>query len=308
VSARVLRLLLWLYPPAWRARYGEELDELVGSARAEQGTARIALDLVVAAGRERLRSAGLIGDGITTADRERGGVLLVLAAWSLFVLGGIGVEKASEQWQAAVTGAGRALPAHAFDLLVGAAVGGCLLTLAGITLALGSLRTFLRHGGWRRIRVPILRASALTLATGVALIPLMLWAQRLNVAQRNGHDTTYAVAIALFAALFALCLGAWTLAAVTTARQLDLTPQTLAAEKMLAAGVTAAMCVMTGATAVWWGALASRAPWFFTGTRPGSAGSVLPLNLVVPVVLMLLATVLGALGTRRSFAARHAEV
>jgi hypothetical protein len=47
-----MRRLLWLYPAAWRRRYGGELEAMLGELPA---TPSVALDLIVGAGRERLR-------------------------------------------------------------------------------------------------------------------------------------------------------------------------------------------------------------------------------------------------------------
>jgi hypothetical protein len=47
-----LRHLLWLYPPAWRARYGDELLEIVGTRRA---TPSALIDLIAGAADAWLR-------------------------------------------------------------------------------------------------------------------------------------------------------------------------------------------------------------------------------------------------------------
>jgi hypothetical protein len=53
---------------------------------------------------------------------------------------------------------------------------------------------------------------------------------------------------------------------------------------------------MTVATAVWWGAVANAAPWFFTGAPVGSAASPLDPKLVLAAGLMLCASGLAAAG------------
>jgi hypothetical protein len=63
---------------------------------------------------------------------------------------------------------------------------------------------------------------------------------------------------------------------------------------MLAVGVVAAMAAMTAATAVWWAALARSADPAFFG------GSPVAPQLLVATLLMLAATLSGALGARQA--------
>ena len=65
------RLLRW-YPPAWRARYGEELEELIAEATGGGRVPwRTRLDIARSGTRERLRASGLTGDGVPPDD-DRG--------------------------------------------------------------------------------------------------------------------------------------------------------------------------------------------------------------------------------------------
>ena len=135
---RTTGLLLSLYPAGWRARYGEELEALILETSAGRVSWHVRLDVAVGGGRERLHAAGL-GGGDAPAERMRGGALLVLCAWALFVVAGVGVQKFSEHWQAVTPSADRALPAHAFDVLVVAAAIGSALIAAGVAATLPSL-------------------------------------------------------------------------------------------------------------------------------------------------------------------------
>ena len=65
----------------------------------------------------------------------------------------------------------------------------------------------------------------------------------------------------------------------------------------LASAVTAAMAAMSVATIVWWFAIADAAPAFLGG------GLLVP-RLLLPVLAMLVATVLGGLGTTGAARAR----
>jgi hypothetical protein len=276
---RTSRLLLSLYPAGWRARYGEELEALIVEASGGRVTWRVRFDVARAAGRERLRSAGLAGDGPPRA-RMRAGSLLVLYAWALFVVAGIGTQKVSEHWQASTPVAGRSLPSTAFDvLIVGAAIGSALVVI-GIAAALPSAVRFLRGGGWRCVRRPVLLAGALTFAAALAAVPIVVWAHRLSAAQRNGLDAAYGVGAGLWALLLVACLVAWTAAAVAVARRIDLPSAVMRLETLLATAVTLSMAAMTAATVVWWAALDQVAA-----------------SYLVTTALMLIATAVAAAGS-----------
>jgi hypothetical protein len=298
--------LLRLYPPAWRERYGEELesliDELGGVARMSW---RARSDVVRAALIERGRALSL--SGLPPRERAREGSLLVLYAWMFFVIGGFGVEKASEQWRAVTPIAKQGVPSAAFDALVVTAIAGSTLVLLGVALALPELLKLIRAGGWVRIRRPVIRALFLSGLTGAAMFALALWAHRLAPAARNGADASYGAAFLLWVTLFAASLLAWASAAAATARCLGLAPPILRVQARLGAAVSVSMTVMTLATVVWWTSLASAAPWFFDGRHVGSPGSALTPNIALPAGVLLLATLLGLTGATRALRALAAD-
>ena len=301
-SGRRVRLLLRVYPPAWRARYGPELvtliEQLDGGARMSW---RVRFDVVQAGIVERMRV--FAPRGLQPRERARQGSVLVLYAWVVFVIGGFGVEKASEHWQAVTPSAKRSLPAAAFDVLLVAASVGTALVLLGVAVSLPRLAALIRAGGWQKIRWPVLRAFSLTALTVAGTFGLVAWAHSLTPSARNGGDAVYGGVFVAWVILSAACLLAWAAAATTTARQLASSAGTLRVDVWLAAAVTVTMAVMTIATAVWWGSLARAAPWFFDGRPAGSSASALVSNMVVPVGLMLGATVLGLIGATRAMRA-----
>lgn len=294
--------LLRVYPAAWRARYGDELvallEDLDGAARMSW---RVRLDVVRAGLGERARV--LVLGGGAPRERVRRGSVLVLYAWMLFVLGGFGVQKASEHWQAATPSGERTLPALGFDVLVVVAALGSVLVLLGVAVALPALAGLVRRGGWRTIRLPILVAVALSVSTVVATVGLAAWAHSLTAAARNGHDASYAGVFVGWVVLVAACLFAWAAAASATARRISFSLRQLRLEAGLAAATSAAMVVMTLAAAVWWGAVASAAPWFFEGRPAGAAASPLVANVIVPVAVMVCATALALAGATRALRA-----
>jgi hypothetical protein len=143
-------------------------------------------------------------------------------------------------------------------------------------------------------------ASAVAIA---AVGGLALWAHRLDALQRNGHDPLYGLAFAAGGLLVVACLAAWTAAFVTTARRLELSPRLLTIEVGLAVIVSLAMLVMTVATAVWWAALASRAPSALHEQSSGADMSPLALQLLAAMALMTIATVLAGMGSMHALRA-----
>jgi hypothetical protein len=299
-AARTGRRLLRLYPPAWRARYGDELEDLiVESSTGDRVPWRTRLDVVLAAGRERRRAAGLSGDA-APGDRVRGGALLVFVAWALLVLGGAGVQKFSEHWQAATPPGDRTVPGLAFGVLVVAAVCGGVLVVAGAAGAAPGLPAFLRGGGWAQVRRHVLAAAVTTGVAAVATVGLVGWAGRLTPHERTGSDPAYSVAFVVWAVLVAAGLLAWTAAGVAVARRVSWPDALLRVEAWIALAVTVAMVVTTVATAVWWWALADAAPWFLAGRPVGDRGQAVPPQLAALVATMALASLLAAAGSRQA--------
>lgn len=291
--------LLRVYPPAWRARYGDELALLIEEIEAGARMSwRVRADVVRAGVVERLRALDL--KTLPPRDRAREGTLLVLYAWMLFAVGGFGLQRASEHWRTVTPTGKQGLPSAAFDLILVAAGIGAFLVLAGVAAVLPRLTTLLRRGGWAQIRRPIYGAALLSLLTVVATIGLAAWAHSLTSAARNGGDQLYGAAFLSWVLLLAAGLFAWAHAAAATARKLALPLKLLRTEARIGAALSVAMAVVTIATVVWWAALASAAPWFFDGRPAGSNASALVLNMLIPVALMLGATSLGLIGATRA--------
>jgi hypothetical protein len=283
MSARMSARLLRAYPRAWRERYGDELMSLI---EAESGNGRIsvrvALDVIGAGLGQRLRSAGLVGDEATPPRRMRAGVLLVLASWAAFVVAGLGFAKTSEHWQQLAPQPDRGVPAAAYDSVLLAAELGTLAVLLGILLAARPLISFLRSGGWQKVRRPVLRAAAVTGVTLVVLLCLVFWAHRLTSGQRNGGDALYSTAFLLVGLLGVSSIALWTRAAVVTAGELALSRASLRWETLLAAVTTVTMLVMTASSAVWWASL--------YGALPAA-------RMFVGTLVMLIAAALAVAGT-----------
>ena len=294
MNRRVIAGLLLLFPPGWRARYGEELSQLVAdTVAAGQSPWRVGGDLARAAAAERARSLGLVGDPVSRTVRATGGCLAVLWAWVAFVVAGAVVQKASEYWQGAVPAGDRAVPTVAFSVLVAGAVVASVAVLAGIALAVPRIGVMLAAGGWSAIRAPVRRAAGLTLAAAAWTVGLATWAHTLGPAQRNGADHLYGAAFAAVGLVGVATLLAWTAVAARIARRIGLSKRLLVAEAGFAITTTVAMAAMSAASVLWWQTVAGAAPGFFAGGRVGGP-------MAAAVTLMFAATLVGAAGSTRA--------
>jgi hypothetical protein len=290
----VTSMLLSLFPRGWRARYGEELTQLVDETiAAGQSPWRVGSDLVRAAAAERARGLGLVGTGFSRADRATSGCLVVLWAWIAFVVAGAMVQKGSEHWQGAVPAGDRALPAAAFAVLVAGAVFASIAVLAGIALTVPRIGVMRVSGGWDAVRGPVLRAAGLTLAAAAGTAGLASWAHAIGPAQRNGADQLYGAAFLALVLVGVAALVAWTAVAARIARRIGLGRQLLLAETAFAGATTVAMAVMSAASLVWWRTVAGAAPGFFAGGPDGGP-------VTAAVALMVMATLVGAAGSARA--------
>lgn len=323
---RPTHLLRW-YPPAWRDRYGEEMLTFLDDRYGPGPLPLPALwSLLTAALHERARHAGLIGNRVPVTDRVRAGVLVVLGAWTAFVVALLSFAKLSEHFHAATPavsvlgserwGAVSVLPSPhspwianaAFTLLEVIWVLAGVAVVGGAALAVPAFRRFLRAGGWPCIRGHVLRAGMATFALVILTVPLLAWAHHLNWPQRNGQLAVYGVVVLGWAALVATCLVLWTAAAIAAARRMDIPWVVLFIQAMMAVGVAAAMVVMLVLTALWWGSLAFHAPWVVR--LPGAEGGAVhwylgaqggPWNLwlACTVGLMAVSAAGGLLGAAR---------
>jgi hypothetical protein len=257
-----MRFLLRWYPPAWRERYGAELEHLI-----EDGgdvSWRMKVDVIVGGLRERLRPPESL--------------YFVLIGWVLMTVAGLVVQKTSEQWQQSTGGN------TAFDALKVAAMFGSAFVIAGILAAVPALITHLRTRGWPSIRGPIIRAAAVTTVALAATAGLVAWANQLTAAERNGTDLGYSLGFLAWASLLVLCLVLWASAAIATGRQLDLSTAVIKLEAWLSAGVAASTLGVTVATLTWWAQTGVGAAWMMAWCAAA----------------MLVATALAGVGAARS--------
>lgn len=178
----MIRILLRLYPPAWRERYGAELVELVSDTGLGP---RVAVDLVRAAMRERRRSLGTAIAGGTTmalgpAWRHPNGWALagltILAPTLAFVIGSLLAYQlgvASVQGTMDAANAWLAAQPPIVDLLLVTAPGVALLAAVAPLL-----RVELRQADGGREAVVAVKLRALNVAIGLLALAvggLLVW-------------------------------------------------------------------------------------------------------------------------------------
>ena len=292
--------LRW-YPRSWRARYGDELVTLLHDEYGERLPTPVHLGLVTGGLRQRARQSGLTGDSTPATDGVRAGALVVLAAWTAFVIAGASFAKFSEHFDEALPhamGAHR-VPDVAFTVLQTVAGLAGVLVVAGALVAVPTFVRFLRADGWACVRGHILRALACTAITAAVTVPVLLSAHHLTSQQRNNGLHWYGALFLAWAALIVITMALWTVVAVAAARRVKFPPAILTVEALLAIAIAVAMLVMLGATAVWWGAMAKDAPAFLSSSPGGAPGTPWDLWLVATVLLMAAAMGTAAVGVAR---------
>jgi hypothetical protein len=248
---------------------------------------------------ERLRGPASGRDRDEWRQRVRSGSLLVLCAWSVFVVAGAGFAKFAEHWDAVTPTGDRRLPADAFGAVQGAALVGAAVVLVGAVVTLPAFARSMREGGWAPIRRPVLRAAVVTSATVLSTVGIVAWAHHLGPGHRNGARLAYVGAGAVWALMVIASVATCSAAAVAATRRLRLPVGVLRLLGTMAVVATGAMVVIIAGVLVWWGAVATSAPWFFGSGVVGSGSSPVPPPMVVAGALMVLALVAALLGAGR---------
>jgi hypothetical protein len=263
--------------------------------------ARIRLSLVSGGLRQRARQSGLTGNAVPAVDGVRAGALVVLAAWTAFVVAGASFAKFSEHFDQALPHAigSHHVPDLAFTVLQAMAAVAGILVVAGAVLAVPAFGRFLRAGGWVSVRGHFLRALTCTVLTVAVTVPLVVWASHLPSDQPSSGIHWSGVLFLVWAALIVITLTSWTVVAVAAGRRIELSQAVLTTEAILAGAVAVTMVTMVVATAVWWGAMATGAPAFLNASPAGLPGSSWDILLVATVALMAVATGTAAVGVVR---------
>lgn len=304
------RLLRW-YPSAWRARYGDEMTALLRDMYATAGRIplRARLGLMRAGLEERTREAGMVGPAGGPEGRVRGGAVLVLCAFALFLVGGAVFAKFADGWSGGTPVRDLALPHAAFGLVVAAAVVAGALVLVAAALVVPAFMRLVRSGGWNEVRRPVWRGVTAWAVAAVLFGLTLGWSRVLSAHDRNGGLPAYGWLFVLLclAVIAAIALG--TAAAVAVARRVDLEDGLVRALGLLALGVAGALVPIFAGVVAWWATEAAHAPAVLAngiGNGVVFASDTAPPTLLVAGLLMVAGLVLAAAGSVRVLRAiRH---
>ncbi|HKZ15292.1 MAG TPA: hypothetical protein VJL81_15755, partial [Solirubrobacterales bacterium] len=138
MSARLARLALRLYPPAYRRRYGDEMEALLEDGGAGPGAV---LDLLRGAIGAHLRPEPALAATVGREERLRRGLAAVLLCWAIFVIAGLAFYKTTEGTP--FEGVGEtpsALGSLHLAIQILAAIGGVAVVVGAVPFVIAALR------------------------------------------------------------------------------------------------------------------------------------------------------------------------
>ncbi len=312
-TLHVYRLLLGLYPRAFRVGYGADVLQVFrqccGDAYRERGPLGVArlwlpaiVDLFVGAVADYYCLVVEAWRRNMATDRVRLSAITVFCAYIAFVLAGMGFQKVSEYEDFTAAAKAHALIGVSFSVIViGSAVALLAVFAGGLPLAFASLRYALSA---RRIDV-LLLFGVPVVALG-ALIGYRVVVSRLVTHVQTDHITPVQVTTAT-GLVGVLILGAIASAAGVSlaVKRSQIGDNLLYFSRIPAAVTTLAMAAMCVATIIWGLSLRSDVPQLFNGDD-GLVATNTAVNWVIIVAVMAIATVVAVAGVVRSFGApRH---
>jgi len=295
---QIERCLRW-YPPAWSARYGEELVSLSEDVHGTDGlTVRDRASIVRSGMLERAQAAGLRGTSAPPARRVRSASLVVLCSWSAFVVAGAVFAKFSDNWRTLTPPRDRRLPGAGYSTVQWAAGIGLVIVVVSSLWAVPALLRLVRGGGWSAVRRPIASAAIAGISMVALTAGLASWARHLSGPARNGGSAVYGAAFLAWAVCGVAALCVTTASGVTVATRLPLSDRSTRALGLAAAVLTIDMVFVLGGLLAWWAGLADRAPGVLGGGLLAT-GTVVPPALVGSALVMVGALVAGGAGACR---------
>jgi hypothetical protein len=300
MSRRLAALTLALYPLAFRRRYGDEMRALLTETPAGAPTV---VDMLRGALLAHVRPAAGLADTVDAEDRLRASASGVLACWVAFAAAGIGFAVTTEDSPFRGAAHRHPLLGEAHVAIQALAVVASLVVLIGaLPLVLSALAQARRRRGLRMlVSVPIVAVLAFA-----GLTALMAW---IASSQHAHHATGASRAAFIVWMLAGLACGA--VCVIYSRRVLFAVPvarRRLVGAYACGALITATMLTMAFATALYALALAIDASRL-AGTPNGPfAAPNVSVSLALQLVVMLLASTLAAIATRRGWRAARLAV
>lgn len=277
--------LLRLYPARWRARYGDELAELVAQSRF---SGRLVRDLLGGAIDAHLNLADLMGGWSAMTSRLRASVITVFTGWVVFCAAACGLVKGIEDGELdRAAHADAALGASLVALRWAFALAGVAVLVGAAPLVLVALRRAWRDAALARLcAVPFLAA---TVVIGYALVAVSV----AGGAQPAGGSVSAGRAV-LFVGLLVLCAtgAVSTVVAVRAAvHRIELPAPALRWAGWASALVAVTVTVGVASTAVYGWLLATESPALLRSAK-GLVATPLPATLAVVLALGAAAVVI----------------
>jgi hypothetical protein len=297
------QLLRW-YPPQWRDRYADEMTALLEDtyATASDVPLRQRVSLVRSGVAERARASGLVGWSEDPEVRLRGGSLLVLCGWALYIVAGAMFVKDADRWSTSSAPVDHGVASGGFNVVGVTLVIGCLAVLLAAVLVLPAFVRFLRAGRWHEVARPVIVAVASLGLSALLFVTLVAWAHSLSGHDRNGGLPIYGWFFIVVSLAFFAAVGCATTAAVSVARRLELSRPTQRTLGGVAIGLVGVMALTLISLVTWWASEALHSPGFLArsiGNGVPFASSVVPPVLLVSGLLMTVGLAVGVAGLVR---------
>ncbi len=279
-----MRWMVWLYPRAWRARYGVEFAALLDDIRP---TMRAALDVALRAFDAHVHPGLIDGRLLLMNTRLRKAEFTILWSFAAFIVAGMYLNGMTDDTPLPVaihTHAALAIPWTMLEVfsvvaILAAAVGGLPLMLAVLRKALAEQR----RDVLLRLAMPLVSAAA-------TLIFVLIVVTLINgrpVSDTVNHILGFTGIVVLF--IGSAILSTWGVTSAVRLSEIDGQPMRFAA--IPAAVVSASMFVMLAATVVWGVACYLTVPEMFVTTTYGLLGLVpTPAQWLASTLVMLWAT------------------
>ncbi|HKV83453.1 MAG TPA: hypothetical protein VJN88_02785 [Ktedonobacterales bacterium] len=300
-----MRLLLRLYPIAWRARYGDEFAALL---EARPMTPRIVLDVMTGALDARFLALRAFGRGQRMINKLRASQIAVFCAYICFVVAGMGFQKMTE-YDDFVAARRHTLVGVTFDAVVVGAVISLLAVLAGgAPLALAALRYAWDH---RRRDIALLLATpvialAVLLGYGAFLLRIVNGGQAQFVTPTTGPTSREKILFVVLLAGFGLAAVASTWAVSSAIRRAEIKPSLFRFARVPALVAALVMLAVSAATLLWGLGLRAADPGLVAG-NDGVLASNTTLSWLGIVAVMLGASVVALVAAARGLRLRDGD-